>query len=32
MEWWKKDAADLPCMITETPGPESQRMHKSTSR
>ena len=32
MEWWKKDATDLPRMITESPGPESQTMHKSTAQ
>jgi len=31
-DWWKDDAKDIPKLITEPPGPESQRMHKSTTR
>ncbi len=31
-DWWKKSAEGIPSMKTEIPGPESTRMHKSTSR
>lgn len=31
-DWWKKNAEGIPHLITETPGPESKRMHDSTCR
>ncbi len=31
-EWWKESAKGIPSLITETPGPASQRMHANTSR
>jgi 4-aminobutyrate aminotransferase-like enzyme len=31
-DWWKKSAEGIPSMKTEIPGPESTRMHESTSR
>ncbi|MDR0349775.1 MAG: aspartate aminotransferase family protein [Tannerella sp.] len=30
--WWKENAANIPNLITETPGPESIKMHANTSR
>jgi 4-aminobutyrate aminotransferase/4-aminobutyrate aminotransferase/(S)-3-amino-2-methylpropionate transaminase len=30
--WWKENAAGIPKLITETPGPESRKMHENTSR
>jgi 4-aminobutyrate aminotransferase/4-aminobutyrate aminotransferase/(S)-3-amino-2-methylpropionate transaminase len=30
--WWKENAAGIPELITETPGPESIKMHANTSR
>ncbi len=31
-DWWRESALIIPKLITETPGPESRRMHKSTAR
>lgn len=31
-EWWKEDAKGIPVIKTELPGPESKRMHESTTR
>jgi len=31
-DWWKNDAAGIPKIITETPGPKSKAMHASTTR
>lgn len=31
-DWWKESARDIPRLITETPGPESTRMHESAAR
>lgn len=31
-DWWKKSAEGIPSVKTELPGPESQRMHASTTR
>jgi 4-aminobutyrate aminotransferase/4-aminobutyrate aminotransferase/(S)-3-amino-2-methylpropionate transaminase len=30
--WWKPGASDVPHLITETPGPESRRMHAHTTK
>jgi 4-aminobutyrate aminotransferase-like enzyme len=30
--WWKEDAADVPVIRTEPPGPVSQKMHAKTSK
>jgi 4-aminobutyrate aminotransferase/4-aminobutyrate aminotransferase/(S)-3-amino-2-methylpropionate transaminase len=30
--WWKKNAAGVPKLVTGTPGPESVKMHENTSR
>ena len=31
-DWWKESAMGIPKLITETPGPESKRMHANTAR
>ncbi|MFP4382612.1 MAG: aspartate aminotransferase family protein [Spirochaetia bacterium] len=31
-DWWRKSAEGIPSLKTEIPGPESKRMHKSTTR
>jgi 4-aminobutyrate aminotransferase/4-aminobutyrate aminotransferase/(S)-3-amino-2-methylpropionate transaminase len=31
-DWWKASAAGVPKMITDAPGPVSQRMHANTAR
>jgi 4-aminobutyrate aminotransferase/4-aminobutyrate aminotransferase/(S)-3-amino-2-methylpropionate transaminase len=31
-DWWKDSARDIPRLITATPGPESKKLHDSTSR
>lgn len=31
-DWWKESAAQVPHIITETPGPESRRMHANTAK
>lgn len=31
-DWWKESARDIPSLVTEVPGPESQRMHANTSK
>ena len=31
-DWWRESAQGIPKLITETPGPESRRMHESTIR
>lgn len=31
-DWWRESALDVPMMITETPGPESRRMHENTAK
>jgi len=31
-DWWREYAQDIPKLITETPGPESKRMHENTKR
>jgi len=30
--WWKNDAAGIPKLVTETPGPKSREMHKKTTK
>ncbi len=32
IDWWKKSAENIPSIIVEPPGPESQRMYQSTLR
>jgi len=31
-DWWKEYAADIPKLITETPGPRSKELHNRTTR
>ncbi len=31
-DWWRESASGIPNLVTETPGPESRRMHESTAR
>ena len=31
-DWWKESATGIPRLLTESPGPESKRMHASTTR
>ncbi|MBK7709688.1 MAG: aspartate aminotransferase family protein [Bacteroidales bacterium] len=31
-DWWKESAIGIPKIITDTPGPESKRMHANTAR
>ncbi|MFC2087246.1 aspartate aminotransferase family protein [Bacteroidota bacterium] len=31
-KWWEENAADIPKLITETPGPRSRTMHENTTR
>ncbi len=31
-DWWKESAKDIPIVKTDIPGPESKRMHASTTR
>ncbi|MCU0613056.1 MAG: aspartate aminotransferase family protein [Candidatus Eisenbacteria bacterium] len=31
-DWWRSSAADVPKLVTETPGPESRRMHANTAK
>ncbi|WP_018628679.1 aspartate aminotransferase family protein [Niabella aurantiaca] len=31
-DWWKESAADVPRLITETPGPRSKEMHTRAAR
>ncbi len=31
-DWWKENAQDIPRLTTETPGPESRRMHENTAK
>lgn len=31
-DWWRENAAGIPKLITETPGPKSKVMHASTTR
>ena len=31
-DWWKESAMDLPKLLTETPGPNSVKMHVNTAR
>lgn len=31
-DWWRKSAVGIPSMITESPGPESIRMHTKTAK
>ena len=31
-DWWKESALNVPCLITETPGPKSKVMHANTAR
>ena len=28
-DWWKSSAVDIPRLVTETPGPESEKLHVS---
>src|ERR1044072_4357108 len=31
-DWWRKSAEGVPHLVTETPGPESIRMHKAAAK
>jgi 4-aminobutyrate aminotransferase/4-aminobutyrate aminotransferase/(S)-3-amino-2-methylpropionate transaminase len=31
-EWWKENAAGIPRLVTETPGPKSKTMHANTTK
>jgi len=31
-DWWKKDAQNIPNMVTEPPGPKSKTLHEKTAR
>jgi len=31
-KWWHESAREIPNLVTETPGPESKRMHENTTR
>lgn len=31
-DWWKESARGIPHLITETPGPQSKKVHESTNR
>ena len=31
-DWWKEEAAGIPRLVTETPGPKSRVMHANTTR
>jgi 4-aminobutyrate aminotransferase/4-aminobutyrate aminotransferase/(S)-3-amino-2-methylpropionate transaminase len=31
-DWWKESALNVPCLITETPGPKSKVMHANTAK
>ena len=31
-DWWKENAADVPVLITGTPGPRSIKMHENTTK
>jgi 4-aminobutyrate aminotransferase-like enzyme len=31
-DWWRENAKDIPCLVTETPGPKSKRMHESAGK
>jgi 4-aminobutyrate aminotransferase/4-aminobutyrate aminotransferase/(S)-3-amino-2-methylpropionate transaminase len=31
-DWWKENAAGIPRLVTETPGPKSRAMHENTAK